>query len=386
MSNPQDSAPPSQLSADQLQKEIDFRRKEINTASYSMSVGELVNLYRDGDLEIYPEFQRLFRWTPKQKSRFIESLLLGIPIPSIFVHQRQDGIWDVVDGVQRLSTILEFQGVLRNAGQELEPASKLEGTDYLPSLHDIVWSKEQGSPHLTPEQQRLIKRASMDIKIVTRESDETAKFDLFQRLNTGGSQLSDQEMRNSLLVMTNADYFRWMSQLSETTAFQDSVGLSDKNLNEKYDMELVLRFLLLKDLGDNELRSIGDLSDFLTEESVKYARHHPEDTERNENEFHAVFELIEEAAEDRSFRRYDSAKKRFSGGFSVSGFEAVTLGIQQNLEFWREMPRDEAAQSLQERIQQLWERAEFRENSGQGVRANTRISRIVPFAREFFRP
>lgn len=90
-----------------LQTEIDARRREIHTEGYPMSIGEVVNLYRDDELDIHPEFQRFFRWTPFQKSRFIESLLLGIPIPSVFVNQREDGVWDVVDGLQRLSTTQE---------------------------------------------------------------------------------------------------------------------------------------------------------------------------------------------------------------------------------------------------------------------------------------
>ncbi len=67
----------------------------------------LNNLYTDNELDLHPEFQRFFRWKPSQKSRFIESLLIGIPIPSIFVYQREDGVWDVIDGVQRLSTIFD---------------------------------------------------------------------------------------------------------------------------------------------------------------------------------------------------------------------------------------------------------------------------------------
>ena len=84
-----------------LKKEIAKRRQTINTAAYSMSIGELTNLYRDGELDIHPKFQRFFRWSDEQKSKLIESLLLGIPSPSIFVQQRQDGVWDMIDGLQR---------------------------------------------------------------------------------------------------------------------------------------------------------------------------------------------------------------------------------------------------------------------------------------------
>ena len=99
-----------------LDQEIKDRGSEIHSDGYAMSIGELMNLYRDGELDIHPEFQRFYRWSVEQKSRLIESILLGIPIPSIFVSQREDGVWDVIDGVQRLSTILEFAGELKKRG------------------------------------------------------------------------------------------------------------------------------------------------------------------------------------------------------------------------------------------------------------------------------
>jgi len=101
-----------------LQQEIDARRAEIRSDNYGMSIGELMSLYKDEELDIHPEFQRFYRWSVGQKSRLIESLLLGIPIPQIFVSQRADGVWDVVDGLQRLSTIFEFAGILSTSPQK----------------------------------------------------------------------------------------------------------------------------------------------------------------------------------------------------------------------------------------------------------------------------
>ena len=94
--------------------EINLKSKEIVTDNYSMSVGELISMYKEKDLEIHPEFQRFYRWTDLQKSRLIESFLLNFPVPPIFVYQRIDGVWDVVDGLQRLSTVLHFAGVYRD--------------------------------------------------------------------------------------------------------------------------------------------------------------------------------------------------------------------------------------------------------------------------------
>ncbi len=97
-----------------LENEVREHSQEVHTTEMKMSIGEIINLYRDKELIIRPEFQRLFRWEVEQKSRLIESILIGIPIPPIFVQQRKDGVWEIIDGLQRVSTILEFVGVLKD--------------------------------------------------------------------------------------------------------------------------------------------------------------------------------------------------------------------------------------------------------------------------------
>jgi len=89
-----------------LEQQVSDGRQTIHTDAYPMSIGELINIYKEGDMDIHPEFQRIYRWSSSQKSRLIESILLGIPLPSIFVAQKGDGVWDVVDGFKdsRLSS------------------------------------------------------------------------------------------------------------------------------------------------------------------------------------------------------------------------------------------------------------------------------------------
>jgi hypothetical protein len=216
-----------------LQDEIDKKRAEIQTDAYSMSIGEWINLYNNEEIDIHPEFQRFFRWTTLQKTKLIESILLGIPIPPIFVAQRADGIWDVVDGLQRLSTIFQFVGSLRDEAKKKLPPLVLEETRYLPSLDEKTWD-DSGKPDrsLTQAQRLVIKRAKIDVKIVLKESAESSKYELFQRLNTGGSPLSDQELRNCILVMENRDLYFWMKDLAKNHAFEDCVALSDKAIEE----------------------------------------------------------------------------------------------------------------------------------------------------------
>lgn len=166
-----------------LQGELENRRKEIRTDSYSMSVGELISLYESKEIEIHPEFQRFFRWSQTQKTRFIESLLIGLPIPQIFVSQRADGIWDVVDGLQRLSTIYEFAGVLRGEEGEVLPHLMLDSADSLPSLMGKKWDDPNDLENSLDQTQRLlIKRSKIDVAILKQESDPMAKYELFKGL------------------------------------------------------------------------------------------------------------------------------------------------------------------------------------------------------------
>ena len=128
-----------------LQEEINARASKIYRESYQMSIGELINLYRDGEMDIHPEFQRVFRWNEYQKTKLIESIMLNIPIPSIFVSQNDDGVWDVIDGVQRLSTIFQFVGILKDEEGNKLPPLTLQKTDYLPSFAGVQWENSISS-------------------------------------------------------------------------------------------------------------------------------------------------------------------------------------------------------------------------------------------------
>ena len=205
-----------------------------------MSVGELVNLYENGEIIIRPEYQRLFRWTHGQKVKLIESIILGIPIPSVFVYQDENGIWELVDGLQRVSTILQLFGVLKDT-----EALELEGTKYIPSLEGYKW---EGDKELPAGLKLSIKRAKINLTIILSESDVRAKFEVFQRLNTGGSNASNQEVRNNVMLMINRDRFLWFDSLSKNEDFMETLSLSDRLYDEQYHMELLLRFISLKNI------------------------------------------------------------------------------------------------------------------------------------------
>jgi hypothetical protein len=160
-----------------LTDQINDKSKEIIAQDYNFSIGEIISMYKDGDIDIHPEFQRFYRWTNSQKTKLIESLLLNIPIPPIYVSQRTDGVWDVIDGLQRLSTILNFVGAYKDHhGKQLD-ALVLEGTELLPALAGKKYDGEGGNV-FAEEDRRYFKRAKVSVVILKKESDSSTKYEL----------------------------------------------------------------------------------------------------------------------------------------------------------------------------------------------------------------
>ncbi|REE04157.1 GmrSD restriction endonuclease domain-containing protein [Citricoccus muralis] len=363
-----------------LIEEIEKRSREIKTDGYSMSIGEMMSLYKDGDLDVHPEFQRIFRWSEEQKARLIESILLGIPVPTIFVSQRPDGVWDVIDGVQRLSTLLQFVGVYLSEDGEQVEAEPLRSTEYLPSLGGYVWENDQeGVLSFDEVQRRDFKRAKLDFRIIKKESDKDAKYDLFQRLNSG-TELSAQEARDCLLVMLNASMYRWLVQLSTNDKFKNTVPLTSRKEDEGFRQELVLRFHLYKDFdgGKGELQQ--EFGEYLTSWMRESAESKKFDLSAHEKAFNDVFKLLDTALGEDAFRRFDSDKNRFLGAFSISAFESIVSGLAQSYGLWKGREPEELAG----RIKAMWGEEYFRDNSGTGVSARRRMPRLVHFGRGYF--
>lgn len=365
-----------------LQEEIDSMRKEIRTDSYAMSIGEWISLYQDNEVDIHPEFQRFFRWTHGQKTRLIESILLGIPIPPVFVSQREDGVWDVVDGLQRLSSIFQFVGVLRGENDEILEPLVLEGTKYLPSLDGKKWEDLYDMDNSFTSAQRLyIKRAKIDVTMIQKESPLIAKYELFQRLNTGGSLATPQEVRNCIMVMYNRDMYQWVRDLSQLEVFKECVALTDRSIDEQYDLELVLRFIVFRTLSESGLREVKDVGPFMTDRMVEIAQSKTFNFEAEAEAFKTTFELLYNTLKGNSFRKYDPVRGKFIGGFLVSPYEAVALGIGYNYKALAQADVD-----IEERVKAVWSNDVYKQWSGSGITAGRRIPKIIPLGRQIFKP
>lgn len=368
-----------------LEKEISNARKEIISDGYDMSVGEVMNLYRDSELIINPAFQRLFRWDESQKTRFIESLLLGIPIPPIFVVQDESGIWELIDGLQRLSTVLEFSGLLRDDNGELLEPSVLAGTTLLPSLAGKKWepSNPDAIDEIGKSQQLQIKRARLRVEILKKESDPKAKFELFERLNTGGAQLTPQEVRNSVAVMINPGFYTWLAARSNNVDFVKTTNQTQAALDQQMGVELALRFLVFRSVP---YVAGLDIHEFLDKALRDLATNELYPIKDEELIFDSTFEWLNKALGENAFKRLAIESDNFSGKFLMSAFEVISIGVSKNYLALKAMSDDERNTFLVARIKKLWGTQSFIEFSGGGVRGTTRLSNLLPVGEPFFKP
>jgi len=362
-----------------LETQVAEARRTISSDGYPMSIGELTNLYRDGELIIRPEFQRFFRWSSTQKSQLVESILLGIPLPSIFVAQTKDGKWELVDGLQRISTILELQGELRDANGRVLPPLRLEATKYLPALEGRIWESASIPESLTDAQRLDVKRSKIDIKIIKRDSSPQAKFDLFQRLNSYGTTLNSQELRSALIVSVSPEFLVWMETLSNYESFVESTQLSDRMIEERFDLELITRFIILHNRPSIKLTlsSLRDLPQVLDDEIVQLAFANPNGIPVVADSFRKTFDAIAKNGGELAFKKWDANKQEFKGSFLSTAFEVFALGIGFHAANGTPFRLD-----ILNAVKEFWSRPKMQAGYATGRSTEARLIQFIPEGRQ----
>lgn len=312
---------------------IDSRLKKVHTQSLDLSFNELLDMYKNDELDISPDYQRLFQWTEGARSRFVESLLLEMPVPPIYVIEEDDGKYLLIDGLQRISSYLHLRGELE--ATHLEPpvsrGEKLELTDC-----DIV--KELNGKtfdDLGTALQIRLKRAFVRVEVVRKGSDPRFKYHMFKRLNTGGEALTEQQLRNCTIRLLDPRFNDFIIRLSKVPDYRTCIdSLSSDRILTAFDQELVLRFFAFK---NNRSEFKHDVADFLTDymEAVSDPdpqTHCPFDYEKEETIFLKTFSILAATLEDGAFTYANPTRNKLTKGFSVYHFEAFTVGIQSCLQ------------------------------------------------------
>jgi len=368
--------------SEKLSNEIRENAKKVHTTEMKMSIGEIISMYKEEEIIIRPEFQRLFRWKKSQKSRFIESILIGIPTPTIFVQQMTDGRWELIDGLQRLSTILEFAGVLKR-DSELYPRLKLIKTRFLPSLENMTYEsfenneKQNNSNCFFDRETKLIfKRTPLSIQIIKRESSNSTKYELFDRLNSGGSALTGQEIRNAIFLLENPDAVYFIKKLAKNEDFINITALSDRQIEIAYDEELIIRFFVYM-TNPNKVISSPSVKSFLDD----YLRNDFKDNqvEELEEKFSEFFKILNSNFSYEIFRRTN--KRGVLSDFKISKFEALVIGLVSNIDNLN----DSNIQCLKEKVKNIEDEVWFKSFSKQGSIAKKRIESFIENAPKYFK-
>jgi hypothetical protein len=321
---------------------LDSESKAAQTQSLDLSFNELYDMYRspDRELNISPEYQRVFRWSPGAQSRFIESLLLEMPVPPIYVIEDEIGKYELIDGLQRLSSYLHFRGVLSSPDSH-PPVRMGEGLRLVDC--DIVTALNGKSyTDLPTALQIRLKRAFVRVEVIRKSSDPRLKYHMFKRLNTGGVLLSDQQLRNCTIRLLDNRFTDFLAEMSKDANFKVCIqNLTYERLKDSYDQELVLRFFAFKyDIASFK----HDVSDFLTDYMEKvsdsgHAKHAQFDYQEAERAFKDTFMVLAKAYGVDAFS-FANAKTRnpssgvgkgLVSGFSVYHFEALCIGFQSCL-------------------------------------------------------
>lgn len=345
-----------------LEDQILSGRNSLSADRLDMSFGELMNMYSNDELVIDPEFQRLFRWDLEQRTRFIESLLLGIPIPSVFVAEDTDGRWEIVDGLQRLSTILSFFGMLKHTPEK--NGWHLMAGDVVESLDGL------GVADLPIKYQLNIKRSVCRIEVVKWDSNYDMRYELFNRLNTGGSPLTDQEIRNCIFRGISVDFTNLIKKLSSNIDFIELVQPTQKQQDELYLDELVLRFF---SLFESHEKVNKNLSEHMTE-YMKMATKDEVDYEGKVEVFNRVVKIVSPLGR--------SALSGRNGQFSTSLYDGIFNGVAGNIDYFERS--DES--KLREKVDALKDDEEFKKVSGVSSNYKERVKKRIERALEVFSP
>lgn len=344
--------------------------REIRTTAVDFSFGELLNLHNDKEIVIRPEYQRLFRWTVEQRSRLIESIVLGLPIPPIFLIEGSSGVLELIDGLQRTSSVLQFL----DHDAIGEPELRLMGCDILKELNGKVFGD-------LPLPVRLkIKRSPIRATIINKSGDAFVKYEMFKRLNTGGSLLSAQEIRNcsSRMVDGGDVFYDAIQEMAKFHAFVMATQRLPETFREKRaDEELVLRFFAVTLFRDQYHGNIEEWLDSIME-SILFKKV-GFDLTKERTSFEKVFGLVAEKLGDEAFTRFTEDGEA-TGRLAPAYYEATACAFYDRYDSIAALNGDE----VKRRLIEAYSDDRFVESTGPGANTIPKLEQRIAVVSGYF--
>ena len=336
----------------EIEDQIIDNQKTIDYDTKDFTVELLVGKFEAGEFRI-PDYQRAFVWNEERQSKFIESVLLGLPIPFMFMADRSDGNLEVVDGAQRLSTLAAF---LKNK-LRLRPLEKLT------LLQGLTYGE------LPPAQQRKFRNRSLRMIVLSDKTTPESKFSIFERINTGSDALKHSELRKGAY---SGPFYNFVNECAGRTDFMElcPVGVNPARRGERE--ELVLRFFVYAEKYRDFQHDVGGfLNSYIQEKNRQYKK----DTD---------FEKRDLREKGKQFAdMLDFVKKHFPYGFAKTPkakttprvrFEAISVGVTLAL---RQVPQ------LQPQDMTWLNSREFqRQTTTHGSNSSTRLRGRIEFVKD----
>jgi hypothetical protein len=332
---------------------------DIVTFNELRSCADLVRMYKQGTLDIQPEFQRHVVWKAPAQTRFVDSLIKGLPVPSMcFSHDYSSGKWQVIDGLQRITSIIKF------LADEKWRLSTLDDID-----PEIAGKLTRDFRDPTSPLNKLFGRVqdiTIPINVIRcdykKASHTNFLFTIFHRLNTGGMRLTNQEIRNCIY---NGDLNRLLITLAETTEWHRLTASKMANADRFQGEELILRIFAFSDALTNYN---GRLARFLNDYMREHRDPQTEWLDRKKDKFLRSLTVLTAATGGRHRE-------------TTTILEALMYGIWHNLESLGNVDKP----TLQTKYRALKEDSEFVEkSSGQGLSGKEKVIRRLGIAVEKF--
>lgn len=290
--------------------EIPKGERTLHTQAYDKSISDIVAMIDNGDIVLDPDYQRNYIWDDKRASLLVESILLNVPIPVVYVAEDEDSRWDVVDGLQRLYSLQRF----------FKGEFRLRGLEVLEDLNGSTYSK------LNPKAARILRNGILRIIMIFKESHQDIKYEIFMRLNRGSIHLSEQELRNCLY---RGPFNNLLHELRAIDFVQAMLGL-DSPHKRMVDAELLLRHFMVRAGYDRNTGKVSTYSGNMRSSLnhyMKQVRHlPPEEIKRTKLAFIETILKTFAVFGDHAFHRLD-AGGNYDGRLNRAIMDGVLVGF-----------------------------------------------------------
>lgn len=280
-------------------EELENKKVFTDTKDYPLSI--IKDMFDEGDIIPQPDYQRDYIMDEKKASKLIESVLLQIPIPTVYLCEENDGTLSIIDGQQRLTSFVKF---LKNEFdlKNLEEYKEFNGKKFADLDKSI---------------QRTIKNTSIHSIVIKKESQEL-KYEIFARLNQGSTSLKPQELRNCIYRGTFNNMLEEIANTNKTLEFLVGTGNKRKNYQEN-----ILRYFALKNFQEYSSSISRTLNLFMK----KHQNDSDSEIEKYKKEFNSKIDIVKQVLGSDAFFGYDRAKGKMMNKFSGSTYDSIIIGF-----------------------------------------------------------